>query len=269
MTETVTPTVSMLWEPNDPARALKRRFGFATADAAVSWLGDALFNHWGITIDHCERLVLSASNALAWVGAGDRQLIAKWSGVPTLYTRLEKTAQLTAWLARRGIPVAAPIPATDGRLQLEVGRFSLGLQPKVGGELLDVDDAAQVKEAGRMLSRVHEALGAYPHPIDDRTSAAIEQLIHNDYRSANILYHGESITALLDLEDVSYGTRVADLAKSAVLLGTRYHNWRPTTEAVRQVFIAAYQDQTPLTSAERREVSHLVGKWLQEMGSAD
>jgi homoserine kinase type II len=74
-----------------------------------------------------------------------------------------------------------------------------------------------------MPATLHEALAAYPHRIDGGRPTGQQQLVHNDFRSANILHGGTSITAVLDFEDVTYRTRVVDLAKATVLLGTRYH----------------------------------------------
>jgi homoserine kinase type II len=192
----------MLWESVDAAEALTKRFGFASAASAADWAGDALWDGWAIAVDHCDRLVISAGNVLAWVTADDRPLIAKWSAFPWLFRRLADTATLTIWLQASGIPVAAPIPARDGRLRLELRNISLGVYPVVDGDLLDVDDPTQVA----------------------------------------------------DLEEVTYDTRVADLAKATVLLGTRYRNWGPTSQDVREAFVAAYHDEAPLTSTEQNEL---------------
>ena len=106
----------MLWEAADPADVLTKRFGFADAVSAVGWMGDALWDTWAIAVDGCDRLVMSAGNLLAWITSDDRRLIAKWSVRPWLFQRLADTASLTMWLQGGGIPVAAPIPARDGRL---------------------------------------------------------------------------------------------------------------------------------------------------------
>jgi homoserine kinase type II len=56
------------------------------------------------------------------------------------------------WLHDRGIPVAAPTPASGDRLGVEMDSVSLCLCPVIEGALLDVGDLAQVAEAGRMLA---------------------------------------------------------------------------------------------------------------------
>ena len=252
---TATPIVSMLWESVDPAVALTERFGFADAVSAAGWMGDALWDTWAIAIHDRNRLVISDRNLLAWITIDDGRLIAKLSVSPSLFQRPADRATLRMWLQTGGIPVAAPIPTSDGRLQVELNTVSLGVCPVIEGDLLDVGDPAQVTEAAQMLATLHGALAAYPHRIDGGRPTGREQLVHNDFRSANILHGGTSITAVLDFEDVTYRTRVADLAKATVLLGTRYHDGGPTSEVVRDSFVAAYGDQAPLTSTEIREES--------------
>jgi homoserine kinase type II len=172
-----------------------------------------------------------------------------------------------AWMGDvRGIPVAAPIPARDGRLRVELNNVSLGVYPVIDGDLLDVGDPAQVTEAGRMLATLHEELAAYPHGIDGGWSTGHKQLVQNDFRSANILHDGTSITALLDFEDATYRTRVADLAKASVLLGTRYHNWGPTSQLVREAVVAAYRDLAPLSRTEQHELQSSVTAALRYFG---
>lgn len=258
----------MLWESTDPTSALVARFGFTDSASAVAWLGDALWDGWAIRVDGCDRLVISAGKLLAWITSGDRRLIAKWSVVPAQFPILADTASLALWLHDRGIPVSAPLAAIDGRLRVERSNVSLGVCPIIDGDLLDVADLSQVKEAGQMLATVHEALGAYPRSIAGAPATSSGQLVHNDYRSANILHDGNAITAVLDFEEVTYRPRVADLAKAAVLLGTRYHDWAPTTRETREAFVEAYQDQAPLTNAEQVQLQRGIAAVLRHFGWA-
>jgi homoserine kinase type II len=258
----------MLWESVDPAVALTERFGFGDALSAASWMGDALWDTWAIAITNCDRLVMSDRNLLAWMTADDRHFIAKLSVSPSLFQRLAATATLRLWLQTAGIPVAAPIPTSDGRLQVELENVSLGVCAVIEGDLLDVGDPAQVTEAGQMLATLHETLAAYPHRIDGVRPNGRDQLVHNDFRSANILHGGTTITAVLDFESVTYRTRVADLAQATVLLGTRSHDWGPTSEVVREAFVTAYADQAPLTSTEHYELRRRIAGVLKHFGWA-
>jgi len=258
----------MLWESADPEEALSQRFGFADAVSAIGWIGDTLWDTWAITVDGCDRLVISAGNLLAWITTDDSRLIAKWSVVPKLFQRLADTTVLTMWLHHSGIPVAAPILARDGRLRVERDNVSLGVFPVIEGDLLDVRDPAQVSEAGRMLATLHDAMAAYPHCIGGGPSSQHEQLVHNDFRSANLLHDGTGITAVLDFEDVMYRSRVSDLAKATVLLGTRFRNWGPTTQLVREAFVEAYCGQSPLTNAEQNQLHRGIDAVMKGFGWA-
>ncbi len=278
------PTVSMLWESVEPIEQLARRFGFQGGASVVDWVAGALRRHWALDVSRCDRIVISDWNVMAWIVADDRRLVAKWSARPQRFGRLLDSARVVMWLDSHGIPVAAPIPATDGRLLVEVandargrlrsrlplpgGRFLLGVLPVIDGDLLDVDDGTQVAEAGQMLAAVHEVLASYPETFDGRRPSKPQQLVSNDFRSANILHDGSMITAVLDFEEVTYDTRVADLAKAAVLLGTQYRDWGPTSEDVRQTFVTAYAQraQVALTEAEEVELATRIAAVLRSMG---
>jgi homoserine kinase type II len=58
------------------------------------------------------------------------------------------------------------------------------------------------------------------------------------------------VAAILDFEEAQHDHRIVELARAAVLLGTRYHTWRPVSADVRAEFLAGYQSELPLTQAE-------------------
>ncbi|MFG1605271.1 phosphotransferase [Actinoplanes sp. NPDC049265] len=290
MVESPTPVLEMLWEPLDPGRTLGERFGFGDGRAAAGWVTDTLDKHWGLRVDSCRRIVMSSGGALAWVGTPTGRLLAKWSIVPERFARLAAAARLTAWLRDRGLPVSAPVPARDGRPQVEVDGVSLGVQREIEGDLLDTDDLDQVRAAGALLARLHDALAAYPdaHQLPAPAVAArsltdripgwlgseaghlppalrdglremvaaappdelAPQLVHFDFRSANILWAGGEVAALIDFDEAQHEHRLVELARSSVLLGTRYHNWGPVPAEVRAAFRAGYRSVRPLTPAE-------------------
>lgn len=290
MTENAAPAIEMLWEPDDPSQVLQTRFRFADPAAAAAWVADTLDEHFGVQVKACERIVMSDHNALAWVATPDGPMVAKWSADPERFARLAALAELTAWLDERCIPVSAPVPSLDGRVQVEVGTRSIGLQRRIGGDLLDVDDMTQVHEAGVTLAHLHQVLAAYPNteqipslhapssalheqvtewlatcpqqvpaPAKERLrtlasnavcAALPVQLVHGDYRSANILCAGPDVTAVIDLEEARLDHRVVELARSAVMLGTRFHDWGPVPAVVREALRSGYESQHPLTDAE-------------------
>jgi homoserine kinase type II len=290
MVETRAPVLEMLWEAQDPGQALDGRFGFSDGQAAGRWVAGTLDKHWGVRIDSCERIVMSSGNALAWVGTPSGRLIAKWSVVPERFRRLAETARLTSRLHGQGLPVSAPVPARDGRLQVEVDHVSIGVQREIVGDLLDTADLGQVRAAGAALARLQDALAAYPdvdripgpavpaQPLAARIGGWLDscaghlpvaardtlrslvagappdrlapQLVHFDFRSANILCDRGEIVAVLDFEEARYEHRLVELARAAVLLGTRYHDWGPVPAEVRAEFRTGYESERPLTPAE-------------------
>ena len=280
------PAVDMLWESAAPSQELTKRFGFRDGAAAAEWVAAVLERYWDLEVVRCDRLVISGRNMMAWVLAGGRPFIAKWSSLPHRFSHLRDAARLVAWLDTQAVPVAAPIAATDGRLLVELGneakgqltsrlplpgsRFLVGVLPVVEGDLLAVDDPGQVDDAGRMLATMHQALATYPGQPGRRGRGAHTQLLHNDFRSANILHDGNRISAVLDFEEITYDTRVADIAKSAVLLATRYRDWGPTSESVRTAYIDAYDRHArdPLTTSERQELDARMGAHLKTFGWA-
>jgi homoserine kinase type II len=78
------------------------------------------------------------------------------------------------------------------------------------------------------------------------------QLLHHDFRSANVLCAGAEVAAVIDFEEARLGHRVVELARSAVMLGTRFRNWGPVSAEVRAGFLAGYQSVRRLTPIEAR-----------------
>jgi homoserine kinase type II len=298
MVKSPKPVLEMLWEPVDPARTLAERFGFADGPAAAGWVAETLDKHWGIRVGTCRRIVLSSGGALAWISTRSGPLLAKWSIGPGRFPWLAETARLTGWLQRRGLPVSAPVPARDGRLQVEVDGVSIGVQHEIIGDLLDTDDLDQVRAAGTLLARLHAELAAYPdagrlpafpgseRPLTTRIPGWLDahgghlpvaardalrtlvaaappdelapQPVHFDFRSANLLWAGDGVAAIIDFDEAQHEHRLNELARSAVLLGTRYHDWAPVPAEVRATFLAAYRSEWPLTPAEAAWLDILV-----------
>lgn len=133
---------------------------------------------------------------------------------------------------------------------------SFTVLPELAGDWLDVQDRAAVRSAGACLAEIHRTLGAThvdgsvfssrstglkeriggwlenfdrgfapeatrrlvgllarASELDDQT-----QLVHNDFRAANILTRNSRTTGVLDFDDVVIDHRVSDLAKASVYL---------------------------------------------------
>lgn len=285
-------TIEMLWEQDDPDEVLRNRFGFADAAAGGDWVVSTVERRWGVRVDPPERLVMSDSNALAWVRSGDERLLVKWSVAPARYGRLAFAAELTARLATLGLPVSAPVPTLVGAVQVRVDGVSMGLQRVIDGVHLDVADAEQVRAAGATLAQLHDALRSYPShgsrpgvlstpaPLTDQIAGWIAsapstlspgardvfgsmadraptglpsvQIVHGDYRAANILCRGAAVVGILDFEELRLDHRIVELARSAVMLGTLFRDWGPVPLSVRQQFLDGYQTVHALTDEELR-----------------
>lgn len=291
MTAPLAPT--MLWERTDPNEALAKRFRFANPQAAVDWLRSAIARHYGLAVLAVDRLTISSYNLLAWLTTADGEFLAKSCAYVPAHARLLAAGELVGWLAQQGLPVAAPLAAQRGSVQVVADHLSLGVQPLMAGELLDPSDLRQAQAAGRTLAQLHQALATYPQALTfpgqttvpvlaasmatwakqkltaattphlltayttlqaevDHlpTTALVPQLVHGDYRAANILWQDDRIAAVLDFEESRRGYRVNDLAWAAIHLGTRYHNWGPVPTTVHEAFLGSYRAVQPLTAAE-------------------
>ncbi len=295
------PALEMLWETQRPEDVLRDRFGLADAHHAAAWVAGILHDRYGVTMTGCERVVLSDHNALVWTDTDRGHLIVKWCVKPDRFERLRALAQLTAWCADRGLPVSAPLSALDGSVQLETDAASVGVQRVIAGQLLDVSDDNLVRSAGAALARLHESLRVYPldeqplplsgpagslkaqitdwmvDPPAHLPAAAVAllrsevdalpdtpmpvQVVHGDYRSANILCARGEVTAVLDFEEARIDHPIAELARSAVLLGTQFHDWGPVDARTRDLLRDGYESVRSLDAVESAWWGPLILWW--------
>lgn len=286
------PAVEMLWENEDPHAIISSRFGFDDAAQAGTWVSITVQRHWGLEIRACTRIVISDSNALAWLDAPSGPLVLKWSVARERFPRLDQLAQVVSWLGTRGLPVSTPLPAQGGRPRIEVDGASLELQHRIDGAILDVGDRAQVHTAGATLAHLHRALANTPagllptalsgpdEPLSGRVRGFLEgdrshvpadslqaltdavgadldeelptQLLHGDFRGTNILLTGLRVEAVLDFDEARIDHRIDELARSAVLLGTQFRTWDPVSVGVRSDLLAGYESVSPLSPTEAR-----------------
>ncbi len=285
-------TIEMLWAQDDPSDVLRDRFGFASAEAVGDWVTSTVERHWGVRVGSPEQVVISDSNALAWLRAGDERLLLKWSVAPDRFARLAFAATVTASLGALGLPVSTPVPTLAGEVQVTSDGVSMGLQRVIEGSHLDVGDPDQVHAAGAMLARLHEALHEHslrnsppeflsvPAPLTEQIAGWVSsnpstlppkardvlgqmleyapadlpplQIVQGDYRAANILCVGSAVVGVLDFEELRLDHRIGELARSAVMLGTLFRDWGPVSASVRQQFLDGYQSVQALTDAERQ-----------------
>lgn len=285
--------LSMLWERSvDPSTALQERFGMPDLPAAGRWLRAVLEQHWGIRGKDPSRLVVSDRSAIAWLRTQDgAELVVKWSAHAGSFDRLDGVAALLGSLDRRGLPVAAPLPDSSGRRRVRAagptGPLSIAVLPRAPGTWLDPADLDAVREAGRVLARLHLALldigplpWARPRPgggLAERVRAAAAdpstagpararlraqleqappppedaQLVHGDFRAANILVTGGHVTAVLDFDEVHLAPAVVDLAQASTYLGTLFTDWGPTPIPAQEALREGYAAVRPLSDREQ------------------
>jgi homoserine kinase type II len=116
-----------------------------------------------------------------------------------------------------------------------------------------------LQEAGPVEPWRESAIRTLLRGIDGLDSSGLGiQLVHNDFRAANILWHDNRIAAVLDFESLQNAYRIDDLAKTLVFLATIFHHWGPATPAAHAAFLAGYQSRQPLTDQEQAWLPTLI-----------
>lgn len=291
MIGTVNP--EMLWERTDPAGELQRRFGFASATAAMTWAVQVLAENYGLQVVTLDRMVISAHNLMIWVTTRTAgRLMIKVCRLAEAHDSLRVRGALVRWLAEHELPVASPLLTGDGDHQLLRDSRSLGVQPVLPGALLDAADLGQVSAAGEMLASLHAHLADWPEaePLDNvrpiqgggsgghgaapaKLLSRLEQRthelpdlprqpVHADFRGANVLTRGHEITGVIDFEEARIDTAVVDLAHATCLLGTWYHDWKPMSPQAQTAFLQSYQARRPLTDDEQTCLPVIIARYM-------
>lgn len=104
-----------------------------------------------------------------------------------------------------------------------------------------------------LLAAMRELIDAAP------TEPMPTQLLHGDFRAANVLCAGSQVLAVIDFDEARFDPAVDELARSAVLLGTLFRSWGPVTSQVRAEFLAGYASERRLSADEVRWWGILVG----------
>jgi len=116
---------------------------------------------------------------------------------------------------------------------------------QIGARISAWLDSEQSK--GAPESALHELRRLAPDRLAEPLKA---QLVHGDFRSANVLVAQEHIAAILDFEEARSEFPVVEIALAAVLLGTQFRNWGPVSGEVHDLLLAGYQSVRPLLEVE-------------------
>ncbi len=199
----------------------------------VHWLGQAglpvsppLVATTGAVQNRCDHLSVSVQRIIA----GD--LLDP--------THAEQAHNAGVTLARLHQALASYPQAARFAPPMPLPALPTAVAEQVTQKIAALTDPALVDGSRRLLQQI---------PRLDTTPLS-PQLVHGDYRAANVLWQVDSIAAVLDFEEVRWGYRVNDLAWATVHLGTRYHDWGPMARTVHQTFLRGYTAIEPLTVAE-------------------
>lgn len=289
----------MLWESDDAATVLRDRFGFVDDGAVHEWLttvgrrwdveilacrrivmsdhnalawlttsaGDLLAK-WSVAAERFERLS-EIADLTWWLGEQGAPVSAPIRTTAGSTSERVDGALVTLQRVIVGehLDVANPAQveaagAVLARLHDDLARCPRAERlrqqsPVTGATLvervtswLDVD---RPHIPGNLRSHLRGLLRAVPdEPLPT-------QLVHGDYRAANILCADNQVAAVIDLEEARFDQPVAELARSAVMLGTLFRDWGPVSPRVRKDFLAGYESHRSLSEAERCWWDALVG----------
>jgi len=191
----------------------------------------------------------AAPKAVADTPSG-RYLIKRRDPLFSDFARIQAEHAAQSALQSAGLPVPAPVAATDGTTILVIGGALYEVLPMVDAGTWPGTPAA-AREAGRILARMHlvlatlplppgepppgagQALRALDHlgralpssrPAVDRLRHDLEtasevaarprpiQPIHGDFHPGNTLWRGDTLAAVLDFEHMRSGPALADAA---------------------------------------------------------
>ena len=149
-------------------------------------------------------------------------------------------------------PAGDKSPADFMRCMLEAKRRELAavethLEPALWRRLRVVLTGSE-----KLLDRVH-ALSSWC------------MMIHGDFRGQNVLFSGDSVAAVLDLDSAAFALRLVDLAYALVFFQAVLAA-EPMTQKETDVFLTAYEHVCPLSTIEKGLLpAFLRFSWLRGM----
>lgn len=192
--------------------------------------------------------------------------------------------ELTRHLSARGVACPAPVAQHDGSLTALIAGKPACIVTRLVGRDTAYPTAAQCRNTGAMLAKMHLAGADFPKkmanprhaawweacarellPLLGADDAALlrdetafqaacsedglpQGIIHADLFKDNVLLEGENVAGFIDFYYACNGSFVYDLA-IAVNDWARHADNRPD-KALRDAFIGGYQSVRPLTEAE-------------------
>lgn len=193
-------------------------------------------------------------------------------------------SDLLLWLAARELPVACPVVGSAGAIQIIAGKPAL-LFPRLRGVHPQQPSAAQIREIGEFLGKMHAHTQAYPQELANprgqdwylATAQALQPqvncelnefldlvcdqfadlsafdlprgLIHGDLFRDNALFEGDKLSGVIDFFSAGTDLLVLDVAVVA-------NDWCGLPQggvdrALVSELLAGYQRFRPLTAMEQ------------------
>ncbi len=153
-----------LWEDLDAGQIVER-LQFDSKDGLEDWIRPTLYDGWGLPPDVVvERVVVSGVNALAFVRTDVSAFVMKWATADSEPSRSDVGFRAMRKLDAVGVSVALPVPTRSGADALQLVDRRVALHPFMEGTHLSVGDDEQVRTAGRVLARLHDALSDVEEP---------------------------------------------------------------------------------------------------------
>lgn len=212
----------------------------------------ALATHWGISIDHVERLDTERDDTFR---AGDFVLKVAHPNDDPVVIAMQSAVMAHVQAADPGIPIQRIVPTQSGEPSAIVdGRIARVLTWLDGDPVDDQDlPLSFFTEAGRMLGRLNRAMAGFDHPgayrrlawdiasageladvatepahaafltkFASETTSHIDmlpwQVIHNDGHPGNLLVTDGRLAGILDFGDTVHSARICDLAVALTYL---------------------------------------------------
>jgi len=196
-----------------------------------------------------------------------------------------------------GLPVAECVRTRQGEYLVDLGGHPVALWSHLPGDVFTSGNHKQLASAGEMLGRFHSAteqvdidgeparfldvvfrdLQTVWDRVNDVEGGKLvvdwrkrldeiwnslntswpETIIHNDYRAQNLLFSGNQISGILDLDGTCLGPRIFDVVYALSFFQAVIAE-RPLSEVEMLAFLRGYHRNADLADAE---FSHL-GAWL-------
>jgi homoserine kinase type II len=255
------------------ATALSRHWGIEVSDCqrivmsdhnALAWLAtpsDRLIAKWSVAPQRFARLS-ELADLTVWLAERGAPV-----STPILTADGSSHAESgQALLVLQRLIEGDPLEATN----LDQVRAAGAVLARLHGELARYPHAGRLRQSSptpstSLPARVTSWLDGQPHHVPSRLLTSMRrlmdtaptepmptQLVHGDFRAANILCSGTRVLAIIDFEEARFDHPIAELARSAVMLGTKFRNWGPVSTSVRAEFLAGYESERRLNAIEAR-----------------